>query len=135
MGVQKEEKTVIIVFTTVMLSVITSTIVTGILIYILKKAIENGLDTHFKLTPEESKAVIAEQFRQLATLNQDQCPPLKAIGQFSYRCRNALMAILKTSDENPQQDFISMFNRFKHYYLALEELIFEHHTLECRRAI
>jgi len=78
-----------IILTSVVTSLVSSSVITAGIIYILKKSIDRTIDYRFEKSLEESRLNSQEKVRRQATIYDKQLEVLREILALTYRLRNA----------------------------------------------
>lgn len=78
-----------VIITSILTSLVSSSIITAGIIYVLKKSFDSALDYRFGKLLEQQRANIHEETRREASLYDKQFEALKQAVAITYRLRNA----------------------------------------------
>jgi len=122
-----------VIFTSVVTSLVSSSVVAAGIIYILKKIFDSALDYRFEKFRDESRLSAQESFRRQATIYDKQLNILKEVLSLTYRIRNATLDFVQKLDPHNEdidrEEIDSSMRKIENYKSALREIMFEERAL------
>ena len=121
-----------IVLTSVVTSLVSSSVITAGIIYILKKSIDRAIDYRFEKSLEESRLNSQERVRRQATIYDKQLEVLREILGLTYRLRNASRDFAEQISKETQlygKDYMESIKKMLNYQKALIDILIEERAL------
>lgn len=119
------------IITSVLTSLISSSLITAGIIYVLKKSFDNAIDFRFEKLLEQQRANIQEEARRDASLYDDQYNALKQAVSLTYRLRNSAREIASrfSTDTILEKDILKTIKEFEEKHLEIRELLYKERAI------
>ena len=121
-----------VILTSVVTSLISSSVITAGIIYILKKSFDRAIDYRFEKSLEEGRLRFEEIIRRQAAIYDKQVDTLKEILSLAYRVRNAARDLVQRSDKRGEFDIRALrgaISKLDTYSKTLYEIMQEERAL------
>lgn len=121
-----------VILTSVVTALVSSSLISAGVIYVVKKSIDTALDYRFQKLLEESRSQIQETARRQAAVYDKQSETLKTILALTYRLRNTTRGLAEQLEKQKDlytKEFRDELSKFELYHEALREIMFEERAL------